>query len=81
MARLKSDSVGLPVRILKFADTFIELQQRRNEADYDPTVLFDEAFVRNYVGDAERAIAAFNSESIEAQRAFAIFVALKSKTR
>ena len=77
----KSPSRKFPPGIVKFAETFIELQQRRNEANYDPTVLFDEAFVRNYVGDAERAITAFNSESAEAQRAFAIFVALRSKSR
>jgi hypothetical protein len=72
---------NFPAGIVRFAETFIGLQRLRLEADYDPAAIFNEESVRISVDEAERAIAAYASESIEAQRAFAIFVALRAKSR
>ena len=72
---------NFPPGIVAFADTFVELQRYRIEADYQPTVAFDAALARSLVEDAEKAIAAHDSESDEAQRAFAVFVALRAKGR
>ena len=72
---------NFPPGIVAFADTFVELQRYRIEADYQPTVAFDAALARSLVEDAEKAIAAHDSESHEARRAFAVFVALRAKGR
>ena len=77
----KSSARKVPPGMVRFATAFVDLQQYRSEADYDPDVIFDEASVRNYVGEAQNAMLAYDSESMEAQRAFAIFIALRSKTR
>ena len=77
----KSASRRFPPGLVSFAVAFVDLQQYRNEADYDPAATFDEASVRSYIGKAQNAMLAFNSESVEAQRAFVIFVALRSKMR
>ena len=73
--------LGFPRRIVYFAETFIDLQQARIEADYNPLAKFDAKSVLNLIENAESALASFDQDSPEAQRAFAIFVALKPKTR
>jgi hypothetical protein len=72
---------NFPPGIVAFADTFVELQRYRIEADYHPTAAFDSELARILIEDAEKAIAAHDSESPEARRAFAVFVALRAKGR
>jgi hypothetical protein len=77
-----------PLGVQKFSNTFIDLQQRRAEADYDPWRTDYDPFnvitiasILNLISDAEAAIAAFDAEPEEARRAFVVFVALKPKNR
>ena len=51
------DAVGQEVRT--FAGAFVQLQQARHEADYDPTVTFEPSGVRAYLQMMADAIAAF----------------------
>jgi hypothetical protein len=62
-----------------FADAFIDLQQRRHDADYNPAQGFNVPTALNLIVGAEAAIAAFDAELAEARLAFAIFLALKPK--
>ena len=78
---VRTGTRGFPPAIMAFATTFVALQRYRIEADYQPTVAFDAALARSLVEDAEKAIAAHDSESHEARRAFAVFVALRAKGR
>ena len=72
---------NFPPGIVAFANTFVELQRYRIEADYQPTVAFDLEFARSLIDDAEKAIAAHDGETAEARRAFAVFVGLRAKGR
>jgi hypothetical protein len=66
---------------VRFANTFVALQEQRLKADYDPASLLDEAAAFDFVNDAEAAIAAFDAEPAEARRAFVVFIALEPKNR
>jgi hypothetical protein len=70
-----------PVGIVNFADAFVDLQQRRLEADYDPTESFTANDAHALIATAEDAIASFESEPKEAQRAFVLFLGLRPKNR
>lgn len=72
---------NFPPGIVAFANSFVELQRFRIEADYQPTVAFDLELARSLVDTAEKAIAAHDGESAEARRAFAVFVGLRAKSR
>ena len=67
--------------ILVFSEAFVDLQQRRNDADYNPSIRFSISDAVASIGDAQKAINAFNAEPLEAQRAFVIFVGLRAKNR
>ena len=86
LARSKCEQVatgkhGFPPGIVEFAGAFIDLQQKRIEADYNPLAQFDATAVLNLIENAEAAVVALDVASPEAQRAFAIFVALKPRAR
>ena len=70
-----------PQGIIAFASAFIELQQQRILADYDPVDFVSETFALELIELAEAAMTAFDAEPEEARRAFVIFVALKPKNR
>ena len=78
---VRSTGRNFPPGIVQFAIAFIELQEKRLEADYDPAARFEAAIVSNLIDNAERAITAHDSESPENRRAFAIFTALRPKGR
>ena len=67
--------------IVVFAEAFIDLQQRRNAADYDPIPVFTVVDANALIVSAEAALAAFDVEPVEAQRAFVVFLALRPKNR
>ncbi|MFM9976090.1 MAG: hypothetical protein ACKVON_16140 [Beijerinckiaceae bacterium] len=70
-----------PAGIVQFSETFVKLQERRLEADYDPAIVIVRGAAEILVNNAEAAIAAFDREAPEHRRAFAIFAALKQKGR
>lgn len=74
-------ALKFPAAMINFADAFVDLQQLRNEADYNPAQCPSEASILNLIGTAEEAIVAFDAEPVECRRAFAVFVTLTSKNR
>ena len=70
-----------PREIKKFADSFVDLQAKRNEADYDPDRRWDKSGVAEDVTAAEDVIRDFEAVPLRARRAFAISVLLKHRSR
>lgn len=68
------DIAGFPLEIRNFAAVFVEMQDKRHEADYTPDAEFSKADVIRYVNQAENAIAAFLSATLVHRRAFAVHV-------
>ena len=70
---------SFPRKIRKFADCFVDLQAKRNEADYDPDRRWDKSGVAEAVTIAEDVIRDFEAAPLRARRAFAISVLLKNR--
>lgn len=60
--------------IRDFASIFVELQDKRNNADYNPFATFSEADVEGDIDDAETAINNFERISDRERRNFAIYI-------
>jgi hypothetical protein len=67
-----------PAPVVAFAATFVELQDKRHEADYNPHAKFYKSDVDNDIAVAERAIAAFEGVSVKDRRAFASWVLFRN---
>ena len=52
--------VKFPPEIRSFADKFLEMQEKRHKADYDPSVNFPRLDVLSDIAAVEKAIAEFN---------------------
>ena len=77
-ARCRRDDIRkFPAEIRDFAAVFIQAQDRRHEADYDPRPRFDKASVIQAVDEAERAIRRFRQAPVKDRRAFAVYVLLE----
>ena len=67
-----------PPSIRKFGDFFVEMQEIRHSADYDPYAEFGEpltkAFVESRISRAERVIGDFNAAPKKDRRAFSVYV-------
>jgi uncharacterized protein (UPF0332 family) len=63
--------------IQDFADQFVQMQEKRHRADYDPQETFYESSVRADIEAARVAIEAFETAPLEDRRAFAAYVLFK----
>lgn len=68
-----------PKAIEDFAVQFIQLQEKRHAADYDPDSRFVRSEVQTVIDDAETAITDFSKVPIKDRRAFSAFVILKKR--
>ena len=75
-ARNRQYIAKFPPDIRSFADKFVEMQEKRHKADYDPTVNFPKLDVLSDIASVEEAIRRFNQSPIKDRRAFAVFVLL-----
>jgi len=66
-----------PDAIQDFAGIFIQMQEKRHRADYDPNERFYKSAVLADIGAVEEAIRGFESVAIEDRRAFAAYVLLR----
>lgn len=66
-----------PAAIQDFAIRFIEMQEKRHKADYDPTEKFFKSEVEVDIKFTESVIKKFNAVHIKDRRAFAVFALLK----
>ena len=67
-----------PVRV--FADTFVQLQAQRHNADYDPDQAFTLSATLNWIDRAEHAIIDFMSVPVEERKAVAIQSLIRGRT-
>lgn len=63
-----------PHDIKDFASIFVRLQDKRNNADYNPFATFSEADVEGDIDEAETAINRFERISDRERRNFAIYI-------
>jgi uncharacterized protein (UPF0332 family) len=77
----KAAGKGFPKGIIRYAETFIWLQDLRHDADYNPTAEFDLKHVTDLINSCINAIAAFDAEPERHRRAFVLFVALKRRSK
>lgn len=70
---------NLPGSIIDCADEFIELQEVRHKADYDPGVRFTRAEALDWASRAEAAIATLRAAPRPDRKAFAVRLLLKRR--
>ena len=69
-----------PSEIRNFGQLFILMQIQRHSADYDPDARFSRFEVTRLIEETERTIAGFKRVPRVDQRAFAIYVLLRSRS-
>lgn len=62
-----------------FADMFVQMQEKRHEADYDPKQAFYKSAVQADIDAARVAIKNFQSVDKRHRRAFSAYVLLKER--
>lgn len=74
--------MSFPQNIKDFADSFINLQQQRHTADYnpDPSTNFSKQEVLVMIATARSAVAALKGTSIADRRAFAVHLLLPNRS-
>lgn len=70
---------GLDPKIVGVADTFVELQEERHRADYDPAVTYTRMEVDNIIRVADEAIASLRRAPRRDRRAFAVLLLLQRR--
>ncbi len=68
-----------PREIQDFADLFVELQEERHRADYDPAYRCERSDVMNSAAAAELLIRALAAAPIKDRRALAVWVLLRDR--
>ena len=68
-----------PVEIRDFADTFIDLQQARQQADYAHEGEYSKPDVLATINEAENAISKFEQADVRHRRGFAVHVLFKRR--
>lgn len=65
-----------PQEIQDFAEVFVEIRDKRNRADYDPTEAFSKPDAQHAINDEEEAINNFMSIESGERRNFALYLLL-----
>jgi uncharacterized protein (UPF0332 family) len=73
-------NLGFPTPIKSCADTFVELQRARHDADYDPKHRVLRAEALSWVTRAEQAIKDLRSAARKDRRAFAVQLLLRKRS-
>lgn len=71
-------NINFPQEILDFADTFVQLQEARHRADYDPMYRPTKKDALMYISLAERCIATLKAVPSKDKKAFATWVLITS---
>lgn len=72
-------NIDFPKSIKDFSEAFVQLQDARHAADYDPMVRPTKSDALFFISLAETSIAALQSVSLTDKRAFAAWVLISSK--
>ena len=70
-----------PVEIQDFAKKFVDMQEKRHKADYDPEAAFSKLTVMRDIELVTRRIEMFNQAPLKDRRAFAVYVLLAVRNR
>jgi len=68
-----------PADIEDFANTFVAMQTKRHEADYDPHQTYYKSEVVQDIADSKDVIDRFTKVAAKDRRAFAAFILLKKR--
>jgi hypothetical protein len=71
--------MGFPTEIEDFADLFVQMQEKRHRADYDPHERLYKSAVETDIEAAAAIIAAFRRSALRHRRAFAAYIAIRSR--
>ena len=69
-----------PLAIKTFSGVFVDVQDARNSADYDPHKIFSKSAVENYIKRAESAMKNFKCAKEKDRRAFCAHVLFKTRS-
>ena len=69
----------LPREILEFAQFFVETQQLRHHADYNPRSTFSRGYLMKLVDEADAKLMQFERTPVAARRAFAAHVLFRPR--
>lgn len=69
-----------PTEVMEFAEHFVFMQELRHSADYDPDASFDRSQVAQLVEETLRLNQLFKGTPRADQRAFSIYVLLRSRS-
>jgi hypothetical protein len=68
-----------PVGVQDFASMFVQMQEKRHRADYDPTEFLYKSSVSADIQAAKAAIAAFKKVQGKHRRAFAAYLLIRMR--
>ncbi len=71
---------SFPMEIQYFAQVFVDMQQLRHIADYDPDADYSKADAMQLIGFAEEGIRRFQQAPARDRRAFAVYVLLPTRS-
>jgi len=77
----QANSKGFPGEIIKFAETFVTMQEERHSADYDPQSAYTRPEVIALVADARQSIASLSRAPRSHRRAFVAFALFRQPRR
>jgi hypothetical protein len=72
-------ALGFPIKIVRFADLFVSMQEERHSADYDPWVRYTRTEVIGLIGTVDQTIKDFKSSARPDRLAFATLVLLRKR--
>ena len=70
-----------PMEVRNFADLFVDLQEKRHKADYDPDAVFSKLLAVRDIYRAEEAISNFHKVPLSVRKAFAVYVLFAIRNR
>ena len=65
--------------IQDFAELFVDLQDKRHQADYDPAWIGFKSDIEDHIADARSVLEKFEAVAIKERRAFAAQVLFRSR--
>jgi len=68
-----------PKNIQEFADSFVALQKKRHQADYNPENEFTIYEVMTEIDAAQKGIEKLNNSSIEDRTAFVVYTVMQKR--
>lgn len=75
----KATMENFPQSIRKFGRVFVEMQQARSKADYNPHSKFSKSVVAEQIARTQEAMKDFSEADVKEQKAFCVHVLFKSR--